>query len=92
MNKSGLPGLEDMDEETQRTELAKLLRRVFSTKEGKTAFNMLLNDLFYFQPAKTESEQALSNYARFLVTERMGIIDTISITDHMLETDIEEEK
>lgn len=89
MNKEGVPGYEDQSEEVQRKELQKLMRRVFGTPEGKTAFNLLLNDLHYFAPCRTESEQALSNYARFLVTERMGIVDTISISNAMLETDLE---
>lgn len=90
MNKNGIPGYEDESEDVQRKELQKLTRRVFSTEDGKAVFNMLLNDLHFFAPCKTESEQALSNYARFLLTERMGIVDTISISDAMLTTDLEE--
>lgn len=91
MERNGIPGFEEADERTQRRELQKLMRRVFSTPEGQTALNVLLTDMHYFDKTATEGEAALRNYAAILITERLGIVDTISVTKAMLQTDMEQE-
>ena len=90
MNKNGVPGFENKSEEEQRKELQRILRETFSTPNGKIAFNMILSDLHFFTPTKTETETSLANYAKYLITERMGIVDTIAITDFMLQTETED--
>ena len=89
MKESGLPGFEGKDIKVQKKEMQRLMRRVFSTPEGKTALNVLLTDLHYFDVTKSEGEAALRNYAAYLITERLGIVDTIAVTDAMLGTDME---
>lgn len=89
MKKSGIPGYEDEDEETQKKELQRIMRNVFSTEEGKIALNVLLTDLHYFDLCTNEGQAALSNYAKILITERLGIVNTINITNAMIETDKE---
>ena len=90
MKQTGLPGYQDKDDDTQRKELQKLMRRVFSTEEGKVAFNVILTDLGFFNVTHTTEEAALRNYAALLITERMGIVDTVDISNHMLQTDSED--
>lgn len=70
-----------LDEEK---ELRKTFRRVFMTEDGKKVFNVLMNDLKFFDQAKNERDIALKNYAVFLLCERMGYNDTISLVENIL--------
>lgn len=61
-------------------------RRVFGTEEGKIALNTLLTDLFLFERTHTKREQALNEYAKFFIRERLGVGDTKALTDYIAET------
>ena len=75
--------------DTENAEIQKTFRDLFITEQGRKVLNVLLNDMCYFQPCKTEGETALRNYATFLLEERMGYKDTISLTNKILEADFE---
>lgn len=75
-----LPG--DTPEE-QAQVLRDCFREVFSGGKGQVVFNVLLTDLRFFAPCYTEADVALRNYAVALVTERMGIRNTVMISDYM---------
>jgi hypothetical protein len=66
--------------------LVETCTRVFSTDDGKVVLNMLLTDLFLYENVKTEGDKALNQYAKFLVRERLGVIDTKTLTDFIAET------
>jgi hypothetical protein len=61
-------------------------RRVFSSEDGKIALNMLLSDLFVYETTHTKREQALNEYGKFFIRERMGVRDTKALTDFIAET------
>lgn len=89
-HKQGIPGFENSSEEDQKIMMHRIFNRVFNTPDGRIVFNWILNDLHYFTPAENEYEKALVNYGKILVLDRMGITDSIAVTDAML-TSYEEE-
>lgn len=70
----------DVDREVHR-----IFRSTFSTPDGKKALNILLTKLCYFDIARTEQEQALANFADYLRAELLGAVDTIRLTDAIIE-------
>lgn len=76
-------------ENAEVKELQKTFRDVFSSYDGKKVLNVLLCDLKYFDTCLNERETALRNYATFLLEERMGFKNTVSITEKILESDFE---
>lgn len=71
----------------QRNEkLVQVCRKVFGTEEGKIALNMLLADLFVYENTHTKREQALNEYGKFFIRERLGVRDTKVLTDFIAET------
>lgn len=71
-------------EEEQFKNMQRFFREVFSTEKGKTVLNIILTDLHYFDLCKTEGEVALNNYAKLLIHDRMGLNDTVNITECLL--------
>jgi len=76
----------NLTEEEKRAELVNTCRKVFGTDEGKIVLNMLLTDLFMFEKTHIKREQALNDYAKFFVRERLGVSDTKALTDFIAET------
>lgn len=70
--------------EEQNEAMQRAFRHVFGTEEGTAVLNVILADLHYFTPCKTQDEVALNNYAKVLVTERMNLNDTVKYTDALL--------
>jgi hypothetical protein len=66
--------------------LAETCRRVFGTPEGKIVLNMLLTDLYFFDRTHDTDEDALNNYAKFLIRERLGVGDTVTLSNFIAET------
>lgn len=53
--------------------IVRMFRELFSSPNGQIVLNQLLTDLRYFDECKTEDDTALSNYAKFLIKERLGV-------------------
>jgi hypothetical protein len=87
-NRTGLPFWRDKQlSAAERNEaLVETCRRVFGTEDGRVVLNMLLSDLFLFEAAGDEREQALNEYAKFFIRERMGVRETKGLTDFIAET------
>jgi hypothetical protein len=68
------------DEEKNKL-LVAACRRVFSTEDGKIVLNMLLTDLYYFTAAPDEGGEALNEYAKFFIRERLGVRDTVALSN-----------
>ena len=66
--------------------LIETCQKVFGTPEGKIVLNMLMTDLFLFEKAHNQRESFLNDYAKFFIRERLGVGDTKSITDFIIET------
>jgi hypothetical protein len=66
--------------------LVGVCRNVFGTPEGKIVLNMLLTDLYFFDRTRDSEEDVLNNYAKFLVRERLGVSDTVALSDFIAET------
>ena len=81
-----LPGFENSPPDEQARALQLMCRKVFSTDEGRIIFNMLMTDLRFFDEANTEAEVSLSEYAKFFLRERLGIVNTLEITDVLMKT------
>ena len=87
---SGKSAEEFIKEKNELKEMRKTFRKVFQSYDGKKVLNVILNDLMLFQPTHTEGETALRNYATYLLNERMGFNDTVSITENLINSKIEE--
>ena len=74
-------------EELNEEEVKRLMRRVFSTEDGKKVFNIILTDLYYFDLVRNDKEVTLQNFAKYFVNERLGIKDTVAISNFMLKVD-----
>lgn len=61
-------------------------RKVFSTVEGKIVLNMLLYDFCVFRRTHDHEEQALNEYGKFFIRERLGVSNMKSLTDFIAET------
>lgn len=84
--RSSIPG--DTPEEMNKN-LQRYFREVFSSPKGKVVLNVILTDLNYFDTCKDTEDMALNNYAKVLLSERLGLKDTVKITDLLLEGDPE---
>ena len=85
MHKGGLGLPEDATKEQEEKEIHRIFMSTFSSEDGRKCLNIILNDLFYFDVCHTETEQALSNYGKVMVNERLGAIDTISMSNLMVD-------
>lgn len=70
----------------QNEALRNACREVFSTPKGKIVLNMLLTDLCLYEKVTTDDEGVLNEYAKFFVRERLGVGDTVALTDFIAET------
>lgn len=61
-------------------------KRVFTSPEGKIVLEQILIDLGYFRASNDDTENALSNYAKYLLYERLGINDTKEVTAKLLDS------
>lgn len=62
----------------------KTFQEVFTSEKGAAVLNILLNDLHVFEEVKNEDEVSLRNYARFFLLERLGVVDSVAVTDAIL--------
>ncbi len=81
-----IPGFENSPPDEQANALKAICQRVFTTEEGRIVFNMLMTDLRFFDEANTEAEVALSEYAKFFLRERLGIVNTLDATNALMKT------
>lgn len=72
------------DEAKQREAIRGLFSLVFSRPEGRQVLTIILEDLKYFDPARSPEDKALNEYAKFLLAERMGITDSYAVTEALL--------
>jgi hypothetical protein len=75
-----------LTEEEKNALLVETCQKVFSTEEGKIVLNMLFTDMHLFEPVVTNQAQALNDYAKFFIRERLGVRDTKLMTDFIAET------
>jgi hypothetical protein len=68
-----LPWKNKKTEGEQREELVKTFRRVFTTPDGRACLVVLLEDLKFREQVNNQNDEALRNYATFLLQERIGI-------------------
>jgi hypothetical protein len=71
-------------EEQEKRKKREVLLEVFGTPRGAEALNILLEDMRFFHWTNTEGERALNEYAKFLVRERLGVVDTSRIAEAIM--------
>lgn len=81
-----LPGFESAKKEQQKKELQRHFRTVFSGESGRIVLNALLKDLHLFDEANGSAEEALSDYAKYFIRERLGITNSLVISDALAKT------
>lgn len=77
-SKSFIPGKTPEEKEVY---IQKYFREVFGSAQGKAVLNILLTDLHYFDICEDAEDMYLSNFAKHLLSNRMGLKDTVAITD-----------
>ena len=77
---------EKLTSEEKNKYLVNTTRHVFNTDDGKIVLNLLLTDLFFYDQTQNEKEQALNEYAKFFIRERLGVGGTKTLTDFIAET------
>lgn len=56
-------------------------RKCFSTPEGQIVLNQLLIDFKYYDECTTPQDEALNNYAKFMIKTRLQINNKKKITE-----------
>lgn len=85
IKQGAIPGYETATPEEQHERMREIFRNVFMSDEGRIVFNIILDDLNFFKPARDEAERARNEYAKFLISDRMGFEDTFSLSNKLLE-------
>lgn len=86
VNIGGLPGYENLTAAEQNVKLQEMFREVFGSENGKIVLGVILEDLYYFSSTNNEATAALSNYAKTLLAQRLGINNTKRIIDELFKT------
>lgn len=90
-HKEGIPGFENEPIEKQQKELQRMYNNVFSTSEGHIVLATMLEDLHFYTPCHTDDERALNNYAKHLISNRLGIANSFEKTKSLLKSRLDEE-
>lgn len=88
--KNGIPGFENESLEKQQKELTRMYRTVFSSEEGQIVLATILEDLHFYTPCHSDDERALNNYAKHLISNRLGIANSFDKTESLLNCGLEE--
>lgn len=73
--KDGIPEFKGMTIEQQTKRITELFREVFGDYKGKIVLGIMLEDLYYFRDCKNDEARALNNYAKILISQRLGFND-----------------
>ncbi|MDR0597033.1 MAG: hypothetical protein LBG14_00820 [Treponema sp.] len=72
------------EQEKERKAKREILLDVFGTPQGARALNILLEDLHFFHWTENEGERALNEYAKFLIRERLGAVNTLPLAEAVM--------
>lgn len=89
MTDSALPEFRGLTSEQAAEKEQRIFREVFGTRNGQIVLTQILTDLKYFGRCNDMESTALSNYAKYLLQERLGINDTYKLTVSMLKVNKE---
>jgi len=67
-----LEWLAELSEEDRLSACRRAFVEVAQSESGKIVFAAILNDLCFFRQAEMPEEQALNNYAKFLINHYFG--------------------
>ncbi|MBO7735119.1 MAG: hypothetical protein J6S67_21325 [Methanobrevibacter sp.] len=65
-------------------------RRVFSSPDGRIVLEQILTDLCFYRECKTEKENVLNNYAKFMIFNRLRINNKRQITSMLMDLNSKE--
>jgi len=77
------------NQKEKEEQINRRFRKVFSSEDGKACLTIILEDLHFFDICATTEAQALKNYATVLIKHRLGISNTLEITEAILRTNNE---
>lgn len=87
MDDSTLPEFRGMTPEQAAKKEQQMFREVFGSRNGQIVLTQILTDLKYFGRCNDMEATALSNYAKYLLQERIGINDTYKLTQSLLKVE-----
>ena len=82
--KSNIPDFDGLTPYQAQKKLQKYFREVFSSEHGKIVLGAILEDLYYFDGTNSERTAALSDYAKRLLSDRLGINNNYEIINALL--------
>ena len=88
--KTGIPGFENETVQKQNEELQRMFLETFKGEQGRIVLTSILEDLCFFRECKTEEEHILNNFAKFLMSHRLGIANSFDITNNLLDGRLKE--
>jgi len=63
-----LEWLGELKEEDRARRVKEAFGKVVATEDGQIVFHVIFENLYFFRKAETPEQQALNNYAKFLLT------------------------
>lgn len=84
-NQSAIPEFNGMTDEEQQKKIVSMFREVFKTEHGKLVLGIILEDLYYFNTCNDDEARALNNYAKVLISQRLGFNNNKAKIDHLFE-------
>lgn len=62
-----LEWLGELEEEDRSRRVKEAFGKVAATEDGQIVFHVIFDNLYFFREAETPEQQALNNYAKFLL-------------------------
>lgn len=84
-NTSTIPEFNGKTDEEQQKKIVSMFREVFNTEHGKIVLGIILEDLYYFNTCGDDEARALNNYAKVLISQRLGFNDNKEKIDHLFD-------
>lgn len=78
-----LPEFNNMDPAKQQLKINRLFQEVFGTHDGKIVLGIILEDLYFFRDCSNDESRALNNYAKTLISQRLGFNDNNKRVDNL---------
>lgn len=81
--KSNIKEFNDRDPAQNAKRISQLFREVFGTEHGKIVLGIILEDLYYFRECGNDEARTLNNYAKTLISQRLGFNDNKKRVDDL---------
>lgn len=85
--RSNISEFNNRDPEQNARKIRQLFQEVFGSDHGKIVLGIILEDLYYFRDCGNDEARALNNYAKTLISQRLGFNDNKKRVDSLFSAD-----